>query len=292
MKISIVVASYNYADYIEETIKSVINQTYSDWELVIVDDGSSDDSLQIIEKYCNQDNRIKLYTHPNHENKGLKETLLLGISKAESEWVAFLESDDSLREDYLEKKADIANKYPEIGLIFNGVEFIGDEYQIKYRCNGMRKSMKEMEDLKYPSNIFKKLNVRNKIVTFSTVMVKKEFLKREYFETPEDRLLDWWLYIHILYCTMAYYLPENLTNWRIHENSYIKIKRKGRKRFVQIRAYLDIYKANKNEKWIPIFAIYSLILYILSTIKRTIRYLIVQTIRFIKRLLGLPLKEL
>ena len=52
--------SYNYASYIEEAIKSVINQTYSNWELIIIDDCSKDNSVEIIEKYVKQDSRIKL----------------------------------------------------------------------------------------------------------------------------------------------------------------------------------------------------------------------------------------
>ena len=68
MKISIVMASYNYASIIGEAIESVINQTYKDWELIIVDDGSADNSVEVIKKYLS-DNRIKLYI--NEKNLGL-----------------------------------------------------------------------------------------------------------------------------------------------------------------------------------------------------------------------------
>ena len=130
MKVSIITASYNYEKYIEETIQSVIQQTYTDWELIIVDDGSSDNSIKIIKKFCEKDNRIKLYTHENNQNKGLKETLLLGISKAQSNWVVFLESDDLITADYLKKKIDIIQKYPQVGLIFNDVQLFGDEKKV------------------------------------------------------------------------------------------------------------------------------------------------------------------
>ena len=62
-KISIITASYNYENFIKETIESVIAQTIQDWEMVIVDDGSTDNSINIIKEYCQKDSRIKLFTN-------------------------------------------------------------------------------------------------------------------------------------------------------------------------------------------------------------------------------------
>ncbi|MCD7780214.1 MAG: glycosyltransferase, partial [Candidatus Gastranaerophilales bacterium] len=126
MKISIITASYNYENYIKETIESILAQTYSDWELVIVDDGSKDNSVNLIKTYCEKDRRIKLFTHPNFENKGLKDTLLLGLEKADSEWVVFLESDDSITPDYLEKKVKVIKNNPNVNFIINDVNMFGD----------------------------------------------------------------------------------------------------------------------------------------------------------------------
>ena len=80
MKISIFTASYNAEKTIKETIESVLNQTHNDWELIIVDDGSRDNSLEIIKSYCQKDERMKLYTHKDDINKGLKETVKFGLS--------------------------------------------------------------------------------------------------------------------------------------------------------------------------------------------------------------------
>ena len=81
-KVTFITASYNYAKYIKETIESVINQTVQDWEMIIVDDGSTDNSVEVIKSYCEKDNRIKLYQHENGVNKGLAETIKLGIKLA------------------------------------------------------------------------------------------------------------------------------------------------------------------------------------------------------------------
>ena len=290
MKISVVTASYNYAEYIEETIRSVLNQTYKDWEMIIVDDGSSDNSVKIIQKYIEQDERIKLVTHENNANKGLKETLLLGISKAEGDWIVFLESDDMLREDYLEKKIEITKKYPDVGLIFNDAELFGDENRIAFSQKTYVKSHNELIKKSFPRNIFKEMNVNNKILSFSTVMAKKSALYPEYFNTPVDRVLDWWLYIHITYENDVYYIPEKLTLWRLHKGSYIS-KRKGtRFHFIQIHAYLDIYKKIKPDLKFLLFILWTiiLILFFKTTQLKIYRILL---IRKIKSNMGLKLRK-
>ena len=125
-KVSIITASYNYEDYIKETIDSVIKQTFQDWEMIIVDDGSTDNSVEVIKDYCKKDNRIKLFQHRNAVNKGLAETLKLGIANASAEWIVFLESDDTICPDYLSKKFEIICKYPNVQFIFNSVCPFGD----------------------------------------------------------------------------------------------------------------------------------------------------------------------
>ena len=290
MKISIITASYNYADYIEETINSVLNQTYQDWEMIIVDDGSADNSLEVIETYCRRDGRIKLYTHENNANKGLKDTLLLGISKAEGEWIVFLESDDILKEDYLAKKLEIAEKYPDVGLIFNDVELFGDKDRVEFSKKPFTKSHNSLIKKPFPRNIFKEMNVGNRILTFSAVMVKKSILLPEYFDTPLDKLLDWWLYIHLTYKNEVYYIPEKLTKWRLHRGSYITKNLGSRFHFIQIHAYIDIYKKVKPDWKLWWFIAYTIILVLFVKTSQLNLYRIL-LIRKIKAKLGLKLRN-
>lgn len=290
MKISIITASYNYANYIAETIQSVLNQTYQDWEMLIIDDGSTDNSIEVIQKYCEKDSRIKLYTHENNTNKGLKQTLLLGISKAQSDWIVFLESDDLIKEDYLEKKVAIAQKYPDLGIIFNDVELFGDKERIKFSTPPFTKSHNELIQNSFPRNIFREMNVSNRILTFSTVMVKKSILLPEYFDTPIDKLLDWWLYIHLTYKNEVYYIPEKLTKWRLHKGSYITQNQGTKFHFIQIHAYIDIYNKVKPDIEFLMFIIKTIFLVIFVKTSQLNLYRIM-LIRKIKSKLGLKLRE-
>ncbi len=103
MDFSIIIPSFNKADFISETITSVLNQSYPHWELVIVDDGSTDNSIQIIEDYCNIDQRIHLYQRGKLP-KGGSVCRNLGLKKAKGKFVLFLDADDLLEVTCLEHR--------------------------------------------------------------------------------------------------------------------------------------------------------------------------------------------
>lgn len=224
MKFTIITASYNYAQYIGETIQSVLSQTYKDWELLIVEDGSTDNSVEVISSYVQKDPRIKLLQHENNVNKGLKETLLLGLKTAQTDWVVFLESDDTITPDYLEKKAAVISQYPDVGLVFNDVCLFGDEEKIKDYTKHF-KMMKEILSPKtYPCNLLKYFAKKNIIPTFSCVAIKKNLFDNIDLESPLPALLDYYLWVQIAQQNDFYYIDEKLTNWRIHHKSYISDK--------------------------------------------------------------------
>lgn len=249
MKISIITASYNYQDYIKEAIESVLAQTYSDWELIIVDDGSSDNSAQIIESYLPKDSRIKFLMHPNKQNKGLLETLKLGISQVKGDYVAFLESDDIWRENYLEEKLKIAQQYPNAGVIFNDVELFGDENRIKSYDEYFKLFHKQMNKKNFPSKLFKELLFLNFVPTFSCAMVKSEALKNCNFDIEKDFQcwVDWAFWLQLAYYNDFYYIPQKLTKWRIHDDSYMnKINKKCKNTNKMIFAF--VYGVFSKEK--------------------------------------------
>lgn len=232
-KISIITASYNYEDYIKEAIESVMVQSYQDWELIIVDDGSKDNSLEVINSYAQKDARIKVFTHENNVNKGLIETIKLGLSNVCGDYVAFLESDDVWTKDYLEKKSQIIQQYPDTGLIFNSVEMFGCHQNIKEYAGYFELSQKILNKIEFPKNLFDLMLLINLVPTFSCVMVKKEAIDACSFDNLYGPWLDWGLWIQIAYRHDFYYIPKNLTKWRMHQKSYIntsdKIKRNNNK---------------------------------------------------------------
>ena len=99
--ISIITPFYNSDRFLDETIKSVVNQSLSDWELLLINDGSTDNSVNIASQWVNRDNRIKLLQYDIQENKGKCYARNLGIERSNGEYLCFLDSDDVFVRDKL-----------------------------------------------------------------------------------------------------------------------------------------------------------------------------------------------
>ncbi len=109
--VSIIMPTYKCGKYIAESIKSVQAQTYQNWELIIVDDCSGDDTIEIVQGFMEDDNRISLYQ--NSSNSGAAISRNAALRKAKGRWIAFLDSDDLWKPEKLQKQIDfmIKNKY-------------------------------------------------------------------------------------------------------------------------------------------------------------------------------------
>ena len=97
-KISVIVPVYNVEKYLPRCIESILSQTFSDFELLLIDDGSTDTSGNICDAYAKTDSRIKVY---HTENRGVSAARNLGIQEASADWICFVDSDDWVEEDYL-----------------------------------------------------------------------------------------------------------------------------------------------------------------------------------------------
>lgn len=125
MQISIIIPAYNRAKLIPRAIESVLNQTWDDWELIIVDDGSTDDTKAVINQYLT-DKRVSYY---HQKNEGVCAARNHGAQKAKGEYLIFLDSDDEFMPDYLEQIHNLFHKEPDA--IFAGVRFFEDEVLYK-----------------------------------------------------------------------------------------------------------------------------------------------------------------
>ncbi len=240
-KVSIVMTSYNYADYIKEAIESVIAQTYSNWELVIVDDGSTDNSVDVIKSFMEKDDRIKLYQHENGENKGLASSVKLGVEKAESEWIAFLESDDKFTPNSLEEKINTIKANPDIDLLFTDLELFQDDKMIssfnKY-FDYINTDFFDRSISQFINNFPVLITRMNFIPTFSIVMLKKSIVENCDFFPPCKASVDYYLWTQLSKHNI-YYLNQKLTYWRIHSNSYINTDKHSW--FTRFYFFLKIY---------------------------------------------------
>lgn len=161
-KVSIIMPAYNAEQYIGEAIHSVLAQTHKEWELIIIDDCSFDNTGQIALKFVSKDARIRYLK--NSVNSGVSKSRNIGIKEAKNDWVAFLDSDDCWENDKLEKQLELFEQYPEGKLFFTGSGFINEEGE------------KSSYVLQTPEKVtFRKLLKQN-VISCSSVLAEKKWL--------------------------------------------------------------------------------------------------------------------
>jgi len=181
-KISIIIPTYNQAESLQETIESVLNQTYKNIEIIIVDDGSTDNTLEIISSFDN-DKIICI----QQENKGAGNARNRGIKKANGKYIAFLDSDDLWLKNKLRKQIDFMKQNPEIGLLGTGCYQMIDINKIIHK-----------KIFPFENKILQKDLIKYNPFIQSSVMIRKDIfnsvdLYDEKFKESED--YDLWLRI-------------------------------------------------------------------------------------------------
>lgn len=202
--VSIVMPAYNCEKYVVEAINSVLAQTYKNWELLVLDDGSKDNTLQIIEEFSQKDSRIKAL--PNGKNMGVSATRNRGVELASGDWIAFLDSDDMWEPVKLEVQFEIVEKKA-AEFLFTGSSYINEEGE------PFKGILQVPEKLTY-----KKLRNQN-VISCSSVLVKKKYFENIKME-KDDMHEDYAVWLRILKKGgEAYGVNEPLLIYRISKNS-------------------------------------------------------------------------
>ncbi|YAI82723.1 MAG: glycosyltransferase family 2 protein [cyanobacterium endosymbiont of Rhopalodia sterrenbergii] len=116
-EVSVILATYNRAQYLTRCIQSVLNQTYQNWEFIIVDDGSQDNTFEIVNPYLEKFSKIR---YLKHKNIGAALSRNVGIKASFGDYITFIDSDDKYLSNHLQSKLDFFTKNPEIELIVGG----------------------------------------------------------------------------------------------------------------------------------------------------------------------------
>ncbi len=131
--ITVVVPVYKVEEYLEKCIESIINQTYKNLEIILVDDGSKDNCANICDEFSKQDTRIKVI---HKENEGLSEARNVGIREAHGKYITFIDSDDYISNDYIEYLYNLIKKY-NVSLSICGIQVVWKNTKIKDQVNSL-----------------------------------------------------------------------------------------------------------------------------------------------------------
>lgn len=214
--ISIIMPTYNSEKWIKESINSVQAQTYTDWELIITDDASQDDTVGIIKDIARNDNRIKLYTLRN--NGGAAKARNNSLNYASGRYIAYLDSDDLWKEKKLELQIDFMTK--------RNIVMCYTDYDIVDEHGNFRKRVSVPEEVTYDGYLKKPITCTHSIM-FDTLNMKKELLYMPNIRRGQDGAT--WLQI-LKTGIKGYALNESLVCYRRHAGSLSSNKIKAIKR--------------------------------------------------------------
>lgn len=230
--ISIALCTYNGAKFLPQQLDSILNQTYKHIELVVVDDGSSDGTKDILRQYAAKHEQIKL--HFNEKNIGFNANFQKAISYCSGDFIAISDQDDI----WLENKLDLLSQ--NIGdnwLIFSNSSFINEQGEI---IIGQILS----EDFSLKDKTYKSLLFSN-FVTGHTSLFSKKFIPF-FFPIPNEGFYDWWMGFVATYHKKITYLGQKLTLHRIHSNSVMYSLEGRAERYKEIIDNLAITKTYKD----------------------------------------------
>ncbi|RYE58648.1 MAG: glycosyltransferase family 2 protein [Sphingobacteriales bacterium] len=213
-KVSILIPTYNYAHYIGEAIESALNQTYTNFELIIVDDQSKDNTDEVVSRYL-KDTRVKYYK--NKVNLGLAANFNEALKYANGEYIKYLLADDLFHPTLLEKMVPVMDQHPGVSLVTSKRDMFGSknkssELPLLYLQDGntvIYASIKE--------------KAGNWIGEPTTVMFRKSALKIGGFNTTYTCLVDWEMWLRILTVGDCYIIPETLSYFRVHDKQASKL---------------------------------------------------------------------
>ncbi len=248
MKVSVLMPAFNAERYISEAIESVLSQTHANFELIIVDDGSTDDTLAVAESYAQKDRRVKVISQPN---MGIANTLNQALDLASDEWIVCMHADDVMLPNRIERQVAFIKENADVAVAGTFVYYINDNGKVigKYQSPYISRDRVE------------KLVQRNKLIGFThpAVIMRKSVVKevggyRQEFWPAED--IDLWnRIVERGYTVLAQ--PEYLLKYRKHGSSaYVSKQRLSQLKVNWIKACVRRRRSGEPEpSWEEFLAI-------------------------------------
>jgi len=237
--ISIVVPCYNYGEYLKETLDSVFNQSYKNWECIVVDDGSTDNTFEVVNSFMQRDDRFFYYYQSNN---GLSSARNTGINAAKGNWIQFLDADDILHYDKFSIQLSLASALPEIDIFFSSFFYFKEKEEILNMTNCRLRATETKYTILSSEEVLNRLFKYNLTVVNAPILSKKIAKKVGNFDCKLESLEDWdyWTRAAILgidFCKIETVIPlafvrkhakSMSTNRNVMRGSRIKLFHKTR----------------------------------------------------------------
>lgn len=217
--VSIVMATYNGEKYLRQQLDSILQQTYQHFELIVVDDASTDKTLSILNEYAALDDRIHVF--PAEKNLGLVANFERGLKLAKGDFIALSDQDDIFRKDKIERLLNALKYHPDCDLVVSDLSLIDEEN------NEFALSMRRYQGLKpRQGKPFRRL-LHSNFATGCAMMFRRRLLELAIPFPPDCMFHDWWLAV-VASSTKGggiYLVKEPLTAYRQHSSNVIGAKK-------------------------------------------------------------------
>lgn len=205
INLSVIIASYNHQDYIASTLESLEKQKYQDFEIIMIDDGSTDNTVDVA-KHC--PSRARIF---EQNNQGVVAARNKGISLAKGKYICFVDSDDIVLPERFAKQTRLLDTYPQVGLVYADALIIDSNDNCIGRFNDVYHVKK--------GDVAEMLVLHYCFTPMITVMVRTDILKKTGpYENP-GLISDYMKWIEIAHLSKVFYDPEPLGCWRRHTQS-------------------------------------------------------------------------
>ena len=222
--VSVIIPGFNHAHYLRQRIDSVLNQSYHDFELIILDDCSTDESREIIDEYVQLYPGISIHYNKNNSGNTFRQWDF-GVKKARGEYIWIAESDDYAKHDFLERASSVLSANGNLGFVYSNSKIIDENKNSEYLVSDLRKSMHETKwSYDYQNNgldeIRNILCLNNTINNVSGVLFRKsKYIEAGYADHSMKYCGDWFLYLRLLLISDVAYISEPLNVIRFHNKS-------------------------------------------------------------------------
>ncbi|MHB1049229.1 MAG: glycosyltransferase family 2 protein [Bacteroidota bacterium] len=172
MKVSVILCTYNRAALLPRAISSVLRQTYADWELIIIDDGSTDSTRSVVRKFIKDEKRIRYFYQ---KNKGLAGARNEGMRKAMGDFLTFLDSDDAYHPEHLHRRVLFLQRHADVDFLHGGMRLVGPKK--KHYVVDMTDPAKKihLRRCHVGGTFFFRRKIRSRVRTFSAIPFGEDF---------------------------------------------------------------------------------------------------------------------
>ena len=235
---SIVMSVFNEECWVTESLSSLINQTYRNLEIILVDDGSTDATVELVQKICQADSRVHLFR--NSKNIGLPASLNVGISIARGDYIARMDADDVADLKRIEKQVNFLDSHPEVGILGTWC------YKV---IEGSNEQSLWKRPVHHAEILFNEMANASAAMVHPTVMMRRDVLpSRKPYNESYSCAQDKDLWSRLLLTTRFQNLAEPLLNYRVREKS-ISGSRKSEQRRLGASLAVNLVQKKIPNKW-------------------------------------------